>query len=111
MNTFLQFKLKFVMRTRVSPSIRIFTKVLQIREFVNVTLDVVFYEILSLKTNCSNHAHQMQLTCLKRSRTTLVIVFAILLKHNLPLLTFENLKNVVSAISYIFKMYHNMLET
>ena len=42
MNTLLQIQLKFVIRTRFSPSIRLFKKVLQIREFVNVTLDVVF---------------------------------------------------------------------
>ena len=44
----------------------------------------------------------MQLTCLKRSRTTFGYLFSYFIKTQLALLTFENLQNVVSAISYIF---------
>ena len=78
---FLQIHAKFVMRTCSSPSIRLFTNVLQIREFVNVFPFLVLFlrDFVSLKIEPSAQVpqiNQMQLTRLKRNRITFGYLFS-----------------------------------
>ena len=87
--------LKFVMRTCFLPLIRVFTKVLQIQEFVNVPCPFCGFCILRdfvLKEELSTQVmwiHQMQLTCLKRKRTIFGYLFSYFIKTQL-ILSFEN---------------------
>ena len=77
---FLQIHAKFVMRTCSSPSIRLFTNVLQIRELVNVFPFLVLFlrDFVSLKIEPSTQVPQInqKLTRLKRNRITFGYLFS-----------------------------------
>ena len=87
--------LKFVMRICFLPSIRLFTKMLQIHEFVSspfcgCCIIQDFVPIIEMSTQVM-WIHQMQLTYLKRNRTTFGYGFNYLIKRQLVFIEFQKL--------------------